>query len=765
MSDNYKPIVLCILDGWGISKDPNPQYDAIRQANTPCWDFLLKNFPHTELLTSGEAVGLPDGQMGNSEVGHMTIGSGRIILQDLLRINQSISNGTLIEHPDLQKLVKDHQKSGKSVHLLGLCSDGGVHSHIDHMIFIAKFLSQNNVQVKLHLFLDGRDVAPSSANIFLKQIDALLLESSNVKIATISGRFYAMDRDNRWDRSEMAYRAIAEANGNKISNWQDYLEVQYKNNISDEFVVPAAMSGYQGIEENDSLLFTNFRSDRIRQLAKSLLFSKFSYFKRKLTKLKHKIGMTHYSSELNKVLVALFPEQNIDNNLGKIISLSHKKQLRISETEKYAHVTFFFNGGMEENYPGEDRILVPSPNVHTYDLQPEMSSSLVTEELVKAIGSEKYDLIIVNYANTDMVGHSGKMDAAIKAVEAIDNCLEKIYQAIKQTNGMLMITADHGNVENMFDQMGGTPHTSHTTNPVPLVLVANDFAQSKVNLDKGNLSDIAPSILEAMNISKPQEMTGKSLLKGKQMKTQSKLENFMSIIWAILIALLIRTVIFEPYSIPSGSMKPNFLVGDYLFVSKYQYGISNTSILFEPNLIKDRVLEFNQPERGEVIVFKPTHDHYASFMDRVFGINYIKRLIGLPGDEIQVKEGILYINGKMVDRKEAGTFTDTDGSVLKRYVETLPNNASYYVLEKSDDNPWDNTGVYKVPAGHYFFMGDNRDHSIDSRFMNGPIGFVPHDKLVGRAEMVIFSNPESIINITKFPFNFNPTRFFVKVKQ
>ena len=298
-----------------------------------------------------------------------------------------------------------------------------------------------------------------------------------------------------------------------MSNWQDYLTAQYQNNIYDEFIVPASASDYHGIEENDSVLFNNFRSDRVRQLAKSLLFADFSSFSKKNIKLNHKIGMTQYSSTLSKTLESLFPEQNVENNLGQIISLNHKKQLRIAETEKYAHVTFFFNSGMEDNYPGEDRILVPSPNVRTYDLQPEMSAHLVTEELVKAINSKKYDLIIVNYANADMVGHSGKMDAAIKAVESIDQALSKIYEAIKQTEGMLMITADHGNVEYMFDQENKMQHTSHTTNPVPFVLVANNLFKSEAVLEKGNLSDIAPSILKAMNIAQPKEMTGHSLYK------------------------------------------------------------------------------------------------------------------------------------------------------------------------------------------------------------------------------------------------------------
>lgn len=510
MTDKYKPVVLCILDGWGISKDPDTRYNAIEQASTPCWDFFLKSFPHTELSTSGEDVGLPKGQMGNSEVGHMTIGSGRVVLQDLLRINQSINDSSLADHSILKQLIKDHQKTNKTVHLLGLCSNGGVHSHIDHMIFLSKLLSENNIQVRLHLFLDGRDVAPSSAPIFLEQIDNLL-SNKNIKIATISGRFYAMDRDSRWERCELAYKAIAKGKGIKTPNWIDHLKNQYQNNIYDEFIMPAAMNDYNGIEEGDSLIFTNFRSDRIRQLAQSLLLSNFNHFPRKDIKLNYQIGMTSYSSELDKTLKTLFSEQKIENNLGKSVSLNNKKQLRIAETEKYAHVTFFFNSGKEDNYPGEDRILVPSPNVHTYDLQPEMSAQLVTQELIKSINSKKYDLIIVNYANTDMVGHSGKMDAAIKSVEAIDSCLSELYKAIKQTDGLLMITADHGNVEQMFNKSDKAPHTSHTTNPVPLVLVANNLEKIKVTITKGNLSDIAPSILKYMNITQPKEMTGRPL--------------------------------------------------------------------------------------------------------------------------------------------------------------------------------------------------------------------------------------------------------------
>ena len=506
MSNLYKPIVLCVLDGWGISKER--KHNAITQANTPFWDYLLEHFPHTELETSGEIVGLPAGQMGNSEVGHMTIGSGRVVLQDLLRINNAIQDRSL----EKAHLLEELSNASNTIHLLGICSDGGVHGHIDHIIYLAKLLAKNKASVKLHLFLDGRDTAPASALKYLSKINALLEDFANIAIATISGRFYAMDRDQKWDRTKLAYKAIAKGNGVTITNCQEYIQEQYDKNITDEFIIPAVMDNYHGISDGDSIIFTNFRSDRIRQLAESLVFEEFPYFSRKEFKLAKKIGMTEYSSDLSKSLSILFPEKKIANSLGELVSKLGKKQLRLAETEKYAHVTFFFNGGMEEPYPGEDRILVPSPNVRTYDLQPEMSAYEVTEHLTEAILAEKYDLIIVNYANGDMVGHSGKLDATIKAIETIDVCLDKIHSSIKEANGILLITADHGNVECMFDAENNNFHTSHTTNPVPFVLVANNLFNSKLTLSKGNLSDIAPTIVKLMQIKQPEEMTGKSLI-------------------------------------------------------------------------------------------------------------------------------------------------------------------------------------------------------------------------------------------------------------
>lgn len=503
IKDN-RPVLLCILDGFGIGSNEEPSYNAVKMAHTPCLDKLLKNFPHTELQTSGTEVGLPKGQMGNSEVGHVTIGSGRIILQDLPRINQAISNRELESHPLLKKLTEFHNRKGKTIHLLGLCSDGGVHSHIEHFIFLARLLANNKLNIRLHLFLDGRDTAPNSASIYLNRIEKLCEKYSNIKIATVAGRFYAMDRDQRWERTKLAYFAIGRGLGNKFSNSQDYLNEQYQENISDEFIIPAIAESYQGIEDGDSVIFTNFRSDRIKQIAEILV--------KESRNLSYKIGMTNYSKTLDMSLECLFPELPILNTLGEIISLEDKSQLRIAETEKYAHVTFFFNGGREEPYINEDRILIQSPNVSTYDLKPEMSSFELTEELIHAMNNKSYDLIVINYANGDMVGHSGKIDPTIKAIESLDKCLEQIYLEIKKNNGILIITADHGNAEYMFNTKTNSPHTSHTSNPVPFILVSNEFFQSNLKLEKGNLSDIAPTILKIMNINKPVEMTGKSLI-------------------------------------------------------------------------------------------------------------------------------------------------------------------------------------------------------------------------------------------------------------
>lgn len=732
-------VILCILDGFGLSKIKNDPSNAIEKANTPTWDYLVKNYPSSQLFSSGKAIGLPEKQMGNSEVGHMTIGAGRVINQDLVRINNSIELNQLSKNALLIELVETHRKNNKKIHLFGLCSDGGVHSHIEHILYLSEFIAKEGLYLCLHLFLDGRDVLPKSAKNYLIMIEKLIEQYPNISIASISGRFYAMDRDKKIQRTEIAVNAITGKGKNIFTSWQDYLEKQYQQNITDEFAEPAFLEGYEGIDNGDSFLFANFRSDRIRQLIEAL--------DKNFPKIKLKIGMTQYFEENQFNLKNLFPEIEIEESLGEILSKNNKKQLRIAETEKFAHVTFFFNGGRESIFKGEERILVPSPDIKTYDLQPEMSAKEVTDKLLESIEKKEYDFIVVNYANCDMVGHSGNLDAAIKSVEFIDSCLKRIYEKAKECDASMIITADHGNIEQMFNKEKNAIHTSHTLNPVPCVLVGKKFFKSKVKLANGTLADIAPTILELLKLKKPKIMSGKSLIK--------KSGEWLSFLGAIVIALAIRTIIFEPYAIPSGSMKPNFLVGDYLFVSKYPYGISNASLPLEPKIMNGRILEISQPKRGEVIVFKSQTERAT---------NYIKRLIGLPGDEVQVIGGIIYINGNMVPRKEAGYFTDTDGKILKQYIETLPNGVSYYVLDDIDNHPLDTTGIFKVPEGHYFFMGDNRDHSSDSRTGGYPIGFVSYDKFIGRAEMVIFSNPVYFYQIWKWPFNFYHERFFKRIE-
>lgn len=503
MQNDFLPVILCILDGWGIGDD-NSKHNAIKLANTPNWDFLYKNFPSSILETSGEAVGLPEGQVGNSEVGHMTIGGGRVIKQDLVRINESISDGSLNHSPIIKNLISSHKNQNNYVHLIGLASDGGVHSHLEHLLYFIKLLADDNVKIKLHLFLDGRDTSPQSADKFLSKIDSLIKNYSGVTIASLSGRFYAMDRDKRFERTSLASDAIIYGKGLKIDTWQNYLDEHYQKSVNDEFMLPAAIGKYDAILENDSVFFFNFRSDRIIQLAETILASKLTLI--------HRIALTSYSEHISRNILTIFPEQDFVNCLGEVISKSEKKQLRIAETEKYAHVTYFFNMGKEKEFAGEDRILIPSPKVKTYDLQPEMSALELTNELIKALKSSKYDLIIVNYANADMVGHSGDLTATIKAIETLDYCLGQIYQEMKNSNIVLIISADHGNAENMHDYESNKVSTSHTLNPVPLLLVAEKFLKGQIKLANGNLSDIAPTILEIMKINHPSEMTGKSLV-------------------------------------------------------------------------------------------------------------------------------------------------------------------------------------------------------------------------------------------------------------
>jgi 2,3-bisphosphoglycerate-independent phosphoglycerate mutase len=507
-----KPLLLCILDGWGIG-DETDQNNAIARANLPNYRRFFETYPHSQLETSGLAVGLPEGQMGNSEVGHMTIGAGRVIFQDFPRINNAIADGSLEKNPKLQKLIADLKTSGNACHLMGLLSDGGVHSHIDHIIFLADLLAKNGVKVLLHAFLDGRDVAQKST---LKYLES----AKNIKIATVIGRYYAMDRDQKWDRVELATNAIFAADGEKFPDAISAVKNSYEKNITDEFVRPCVIGDYAGVKDGDALLFCNFRADRARQISEKLLRRHTdlasAYEQHTLrqahgdTRFSHAIALTEYSEKLNESYEILFPPIEIKNSLPEILSARGLTQLRIAETEKYAHVTFFFSCGQEKEFRGEERILIKSPAVATYDLQPEMSAAEVGKKLRAAISSEKFDFILVNYANPDMVGHSGCLAPSIAACEAIDEQLGLLEKIILEKNGTMLISADHGNIECLLDE-NHLPHTSHTTNPVPLILIGKNF--TGVKLANGSLRDIAPTILHLIQIEKPREMDGKNLLR------------------------------------------------------------------------------------------------------------------------------------------------------------------------------------------------------------------------------------------------------------
>ena len=503
-----KPVVLCILDGWGCRDES--AHNAIKTAHTPHLDKIKADCPQCRLGTSGLDVGLPEGQMGNSEVGHMSIGSGRIVMQNLPRINQSIDDGSLAQHNDLHTMITALKKNGGTCHLMGLVSDGGVHAHINHIIALANILAKHEVPVAIHAFMDGRDTPPDSALGYMGVLTRAVANNPHISIATVSGRYYAMDRDQRWERTELAYDAIVNGKGEQADNPIIAIETSYTEHIQDEFIKPYVIQGYQGMQDGDSLLMANFRSDRARQILSALIDPDFDGFTHNRTvDLPGATGMVEYSDRLNELLMVLFPALQPDHTLGEIIANQGMAQLRIAETEKYAHVTFFFNGGREDVFDKEDRILVPSPKVPTYDLQPEMSAPEVTDKLVEAIDSGKYDLIVVNYANTDMVGHTGNMDAAVKAVETVDNALGQLRETIENAGGILLITADHGNAELMEDPETGGPHTAHTTNPVPLIVVN---AKTDITLQDGKLCDIAPTILALMELEQPASMTGHSLI-------------------------------------------------------------------------------------------------------------------------------------------------------------------------------------------------------------------------------------------------------------
>lgn len=507
-----KPHVLIILDGFGHSE--SEEFNAIAQANTPNWDYLRKNYAHSLINASENFVGLPKGQMGNSEVGHLSIGAGRTIFQDLERINQSINNGEFFSNALLKDDMLRLKREDKSLHIFGLLSDGGVHSHIKHFEALLKLAHKEGLKkVYLHPFLDGRDTPPKSAMQFIYQIENLIKELGCGKIATLCGRFFSMDRDRRWDRTELAYKMIVQREAEFYAETpEEGLNLAYKRNESDEFVSPTIIDPdiNMSLEDRDSVIFLNFRSDRARQLTNAILDDEFnSFFRQKKVNDLRYFTLTNYE-EAQKKAIPIYTSIEIRNSLGEVISNSGKTQLRIAETEKYPHVTFFFNGGEEKKFTGEDRILIPSPNVKTYDLQPEMSAFELTEKLSLAIRTKKYDLIICNYANGDMVGHTGNILAAIKAVEALDKCLGIVIQAIKEVNGVLIITADHGNAELMMDEANGQPHTQHTTNLVPF-LVMSEKRAGKI-IQGGTLADIAPTLLAIMNENIPPEMTGKNLI-------------------------------------------------------------------------------------------------------------------------------------------------------------------------------------------------------------------------------------------------------------
>lgn len=499
------PIALIIMDGWGIG-DEKDASNAIHNAPTPNLDKLFAENPHTSLLCSGEAVGLPDGQMGNSEVGHTNIGAGRVVYQELTRITRAVRDKSFFENKAFNKVIDGVKEKGGALHLFGLVSPGGVHSHTDHLYALLELAKKREVKdVFVHAFLDGRDVPPKSALEYLDALEAKIAEIGAGKIATVSGRFYAMDRDKRWERVEKAYEAITHAKGQASLSAKSAVESSYANEITDEFVLPTVIAGYTGMTKNDGVIFFNFRPDRARELTHALTDEKFDGFARDEELRPFYATMTQYEAGLN-VDIAFEPEE-LTHTLGETIEKAGLTQLRIAETEKYAHVTFFFNGGIEKPYNGEDRILVPSPKVATYDLKPEMSAYEVTEKVVEAIKSQKYDFIILNYANGDMVGHTGVYEAAEKAVETVDECVGKMVDAIKAEGGIAVITADHGNAEMMVDPESGEPFTAHTTNPVPLVIVGSDAKA----LHEGKLCDIAPTLLKLAGLEIPAQMTGKPL--------------------------------------------------------------------------------------------------------------------------------------------------------------------------------------------------------------------------------------------------------------
>ncbi len=512
MTQRPKPVVLIILDGWGYSEDPDS--NAITQARTPVWDRLWREFPHTLINTSGAAVGLPGGQMGNSEVGHLNLGAGRVVYQEFTRVSRSIRTGSFFTNETLTEAADKAIENGKAVHILGLLSPGGVHSHEEHIHAMVKLVVERGAKkVYVHAFLDGRDTPPKSAEPSFVALNALFDELGVGRIASIVGRYYAMDRDHRWERIQLAYDLLVDGKAeHQVASACEGLQAAYARGETDEFVTPTAVvpEGQRPvtIEDGDVAFFLNYRADRARQLTSAFVEDEFDGFERsRRPKLGEFVSLTRYHKRFD--IPVAFPPEKLRNVFGEYISQQGLRQLRLAETEKYAHVTFFFNGGRERPFEGEERILVPSPKVATYDLKPEMSAEEVTDHLVEAIEGGKYDAIIVNYANSDMVGHTGKLDAAVQAVETLDHCLGRVLKSIHLAGGEMVVTADHGNSEQMEDRANHQPHTAHTVNPVPLIYVGR-----QAELEEGGaLCDISPTLLRIMGLEQPAEMQGRPLIR------------------------------------------------------------------------------------------------------------------------------------------------------------------------------------------------------------------------------------------------------------
>jgi 2,3-bisphosphoglycerate-independent phosphoglycerate mutase len=515
-----KPVVLIILDGWGLG--PDYPGNAVALARTPTLDGLFRQFPHTRLECSGEAVGLPPGQMGNSEVGHLNLGAGRIVYQDITRINRSIVQGDFFDNRAFRDLIGRCREKGAALHLIGLVSDGGVHSHLDHLLALVQLAKREGLAaVYIQAITDGRDTPPRAGLEYIRYLEQKLAELQRGRIASVTGRFYAMDRDNRWERVERAYRALTLGEGIAAAGAVQAVEQAYAAEEADEFIQPRVITDHKGrplrtIQDGDGIVFFNFRADRAREITRAFIYEDFQGFDRSVRPgLSGYVTMTEYDAHFNGLVAVAFPPQSLKNNLGETISARAWRQLRIAETEKYAHVTYFFNGGAEDPLPLEDRCLVPSTReVPTYDLKPAMSAREVTEEMLKRLATNQYKLIVLNYANLDMVGHTGKLAAAVEAAEVVDECLGRVVRAGLKEGARFLVTADHGNAEEMIDRAHGGPHTAHTsTNPVPLILV--DPERSDVRLREGVLADVAPAIQALLEVPLPEEMTGRCLIENE----------------------------------------------------------------------------------------------------------------------------------------------------------------------------------------------------------------------------------------------------------